>query len=82
MKFQSEPQPKAYTQAFVNNYDDNYLPTTLGDNPIKIPANKLYACMWVNVENEGDYGSGDGMIFCIFINNEWHQAQSIDFDFI
>ena len=68
-----------FKQCTVNNYDGEYLPVTSSEANIRIPAKVKYYYNWVNIAQSAEY---DTEVFCIFINGEWHQAQSIDFDFI
>ena len=53
-------------------------PITLSKSKLSISSNIRWPYAWVQIEPWDEHGSE---IFCIFINNEWHQAQSIDFNF-
>lgn len=67
----------------VNNFDGECFPHTLSKEYIKILPRVKYFYTWISIDKdcENDYAAGDDMIMCIFINNEWHQVQSIDFDY-
>jgi len=67
----------------INNYDGHFLPRTLSTEAYQIQPLTDYYYTWVSVDEDSnnDYSDGEGMIMCIYINNGWHQVQSIDFDF-
>jgi len=61
----------------VRDFTGEY-PKTLSKSDISISPNIKWPYTWIQIDPSDEHGSE---IFCIFINDEWHQAQSIDFDF-
>lgn len=57
---------------------DDFNARTLDKSNLPISPNIQWPYTWVQIDPSDEHGSE---IFCIFIDNEWHQAQSIDFDF-
>ena len=74
---------QTFNTCTINNFDGNFFPRTLSKEYIKILPRVKYYYIWVNIDRDcdNDYSDGDSMIMCIWINDEWHQVQSIDFDF-